>query len=217
MNPRLIIDPLVVGSDLYSICYICTFPRLLLYYQYIRPLLANSDEDDTDDDVHEDEPLFILKNRKKNLKIGNIERYLSEQLKIAVPCSTKARKIGATLASRSLGSHDNELICTQMSHSMAVHNKNYKATRGIMEAAQAHRAMERVRIPSSAISEVLEKKGRTKWSEEETSEVKKIFSKYIGKKSTPPLFVCVEYEDVFHKDKKQIQDKIKNINLNFKG
>lgn len=162
---------------------------------------------------------FPTAKRQKKKKISNIESYLEEKLHIRIPTSTQARKIGATVASQHLNSNQNELICTQMSHSMAVHTMNYKARCGLNDAAEAHQAMESLRkkvnppaLPSVSSEDIIEPEARRRWGAAETKELRKIFKKYIEQKITPPSLMCARYEEMFGRDKKQIQDKVKNIN-----
>ena len=94
---------------------------------------------------------------------------------------------------------------------MAIHNKNYKATRGINEAAQAHQCMESLRkkvVSSISSEEEMHPPARKRWNEDENESIHKLFRKYIDKRTTPPLCICESYEKLFKRDKKQIQDKV---------
>ncbi len=76
--------------------------RLADYVNFIRPILRKDDDPE--------EYLFLNTNGKRISKIGNVEYYLRDKLKINIPTSTKARKIGATEASKSLNYEQNEMI-----------------------------------------------------------------------------------------------------------
>ncbi len=187
--------------------------RLHEYVDFVRPLLLADDYDDDNDAA----PLFILKGSRAIHKIGNIETYLQDKLKIIIPSSTKARKIGATVAAKNLGYAENEWICDQMSHTMAVHSKNYKATKGLEEAAKAFQAMETLRqknkhqasasTSASSLQSLHLPQKSSKWTDTETSTINKLFKSYIEKKA---LHLCEKYEKEFCRGKKNIQDKVRN-------
>ncbi len=52
---------------------------------------------------------------------------------------------------------------------------------------------------------------RKRWTCKETESILKEFKKYIERKLTPPLSICENYVELYQRDKKQIQDKVKNI------
>ncbi len=62
---------------------------------------------------------------------------INKQNYISFPTSTAVRKIGTTIAARSLGVTENELICKQMSHQPSVSSRFDKATCGAQDAAHA--------------------------------------------------------------------------------
>ena len=103
--------------------------RLRLYFRYIRPLLAEPG--------HDTKYLFILPGSQKIKKFSNIENFLKRHLDVDIPTSTKARKIGATCAARSLDHQTNILVTKQMSHQPDVSSKYYEAVHGSRDAAHA--------------------------------------------------------------------------------
>ena len=89
--------------------------RLHLYFDYVRPHLAQPGSDITN--------LFIMPGSQKVTKITNLIRFLENRFDMTIPTCTMARKIGATNAALSLDDPSNTLICKQMSHQPAVSDK----------------------------------------------------------------------------------------------
>lgn len=74
-----------------------------------------------------------------------LTRPIKKQFQIELPTATDARKTGATIAARHLGTRENSLVSAQMSHNMAVYNQYYAAVRGRKQAAEAANLMESLR------------------------------------------------------------------------
>lgn len=160
--------------------------RLKLYVQYIRPQLVEPG--------HDVNFLFILPGSRKIEKIGNIEKFLERHIKVSVPTSTMARKIGATCAVKNLDYNDHTLINKQMSHSAEVSSKYYEAIRGPRDAAQAFKTMESLRqkctpAPTRETEEVI-RMTNPRWSEKDAQFVEKKFFKLIHRGITPTLDAC---------------------------
>ncbi len=183
-----------------------TAKRLDLYFKYIRPLLVEPGEDIDN--------LFILPGSQKITKITNLESFVSKTLGILIPTSTKARKIGSTLAARNLDYQKHSLITKQMSHQPEVSRKFYEAVHGPQDAAAAFQTMEQLRTgstscptePHLAIGDSALNK---RWSPADTNLIKKLFASDIKKMRTPGVAQCTDLG--LDRTPKQIQDKVRTI------
>ena len=83
-----------------------------------------------------------------------------------------------------------------MAHTMAVHNKNYKATKGINESAQAHQAMETLRkqnVASCSNSmELVQPRARKRWNDVQTERVLTL-SRIVAQICAAGLWHCCCY------------------------
>ena len=159
--------------------------RLKLYVKYIRPRLV--------DPENKTNYLFILPGSRKIEKLRNIEKFLEKNLKLDVPTSTMARKIGATCAVKKLDYKDHSLINRQMSHSGDVSRKYYEAITGPKDAADAFRMMETLRHETEHRDQPQrEEEGKinSRWSVKDTRFVERKFAKAISKGITPHLDAC---------------------------
>lgn len=146
--------------------------KLKQYYTHIRPRLAMPG--------HDINRLFIMPGSRQVSKISILEDLLGAALGVRVPCSSDARKIGATFAAQQLGYTENRLVCTQMSHGPAVSQKYYEAVRGTSHAAAAIKTMEKLRTQAqSAPPPPSTPVFTAKWSPEDTETVKRKFRKHI--------------------------------------
>ncbi len=182
--------------------------RLRLYFKYIRPLLV--------DPGHDINLLFILPGSQKIYKFSNLENFLQKRFTISIPNSTTARKIGATCAARSLDYQTNTLVTKQMSHNPEVSRVFYEAVRGPADAAFAFQQMESLRkgeVTSHMRSYPSQPEDTSnfssRWTQSDTTFVKKKFRENIESGQTPGLSQC---EDLgLNKTPKQVQDKVRTL------
>ena len=180
--------------------------RLRLYVKHIRPLLAEPGSDI--------ENLFILPGSQKVNKFGNLEAFISRNLKMSVPTSTKARKIGATCSARALDYQTHSLVTKQMSHQPDVSRKYYEAVHGSKDTAMAFQAMEHLRTGFTSGSSILtqpqsEEDANKRWSAADTALIEKHFHAYIKRGKTPGLGQC--HGVALSRTPKQVQDKVRTL------
>ena len=179
--------------------------RLRLYFKHIRPLLAEAGNDI--------ENLFILPGSQRVNKFGNLESFISRTLKISVPTSTKARKMGATCSARSLDYQTHSLVTKQMSHQADVSRKYYEAVHGAKDTAFAFQAMEHLRAAGSGSPSKLnleDQNAESKWwSPADAQLIETHFSTFIKRGKTPGLGQCSNV--ALNRTPKQIQDKVRTI------
>lgn len=158
--------------------------KLAEYVKHLRPkAITESDPGN----------LFVLPGLKAMVKWSNVESYLKVKLGTSIPTSTEARKIGTTLAVRTLDTQSNSLINSQMSHQDSVAQRYYSCTTGSADAAKAFKLLETLRVKkgstsssSSCFEESLLKKKYTPWGKEESVYIESIFKKYIIADSPAP-------------------------------
>lgn len=175
------------------------------YFKYVRPKLVSPGADIPN--------LFILPGGSKVSKLGNLVRFLQNNLDIQIPTCTMARKIAATNAARSMDDQSNALVSKQMSHSDAVGKRYYRAIGGQKDTALAYRKLEALRLgqQEQAEPQPSSSKPNTKgWSNNDTSHVKKVFKKFIEAGQTPSTRECAQICNLPDKTPKQIQDKVSN-------
>ena len=167
--------------------------RLRLYFTYIRPLLI--------DQGHDIPNLFILPGSKKIDNFSNLHSFLKKHLAIDIPSATKARKIGATCAARSLDYQTNSLVTKQMSHDPDVSRRYYEALQGPSDAAFAFQQMEALRKGESTsrvqYAPVLSQESSqstpkpttpapsSRWTPRDTVFIQEKFARYIKNGKTP--------------------------------
>ena len=120
--------------------------QLRIYVEEFRPLMI-------EDGCLDPGTLFILPGSKPITKWSNVEAFMAAQLKMKIPTSTWARKIGTTVASCYLDTAATTIISTQMSHQASVAQKHYTLTAGATDAARAYKILEQLRELTSKPSE----------------------------------------------------------------